>query len=166
MRMKRPRMASMDEVRITRDGADAVIEFADARISTTHLRIGPEVRDMTDEEILAIFNDNVRARDELAAAYDHVAVEIPPGRSQIEYFERGDQWVPRGDVLRCVIDDGGPDGEPIIHVDERELSWREFGRLLVSYAGWGMRIVFVPDDDLHEQPCIEVREPEREEPSE
>ena len=79
---------------------------------------------------------------------------------QIEYFEKGDQWTPHGDVLRCVISDGGPDNEPIIYVDDRELSWREFGRLMTTYAGWGMRIVFVPDDELHEEPQIEVREPE------
>ena len=79
---------------------------------------------------------------------------------QIEYFEKGDQWTPRGDVLRCVISDGGPDNEPIIYVDDRELSWREFGRLMTTYAGWGVRIVFVPDDELHEEPQIEIREPE------
>ena len=31
---------------------------------------------------------------------------------------------------------------------------------MTMYAGWGMRIVFVPDDELHEEPQIEVREPE------
>jgi len=90
----------------------------------------------------------------------HVAVEIPPGKPQIQYFEAGDQWTPRGSVLRCEIDKGGPDGEPIIAIDDHELSWREFGRLLVTYAGWGMRIVFVPDDRLDEQPEVQTREPE------
>ena len=52
------------------------------------------------------------------------------------------------------------DNEPIIYVDDRELSWREFGRLMTTYAGWGVRIVFVPDDELHEEPQIEIREPE------
>lgn len=52
------------------------------------------------------------------------------------------------------------DGEPVIHIDDHELSWREFGRLLTTHAGWGMRIVFVPDDEVHETPQIEVREPE------
>jgi hypothetical protein len=164
MRLKRPRVASLDEVRITRTDTAAVIEFADPQISTTHLQIGPEVQEMSDEEILALFNDGVEARDDFARNYDYVAVEIPPGRPQIEYRERCDQWTARGGVLRCVIDDGGPDGEPTFHIDDQELSLREFGRLLVTYAGWGMRVVFVPDDEVHESPRIEVRQPEEEEP--
>lgn len=62
---------------------------------------------------------------------------------------------------RCVVHDGGPDGEPIVDIDEHELSWTEFGQLLTTHAGWGMRLVFVPDDELHEKPRINVREPKR-----
>jgi len=65
----------------------------------------------------------------------HIAVEVSLGKPQIEYFEKGCQWTPRGDLLRCVIDDGGPYGELVIHIDDRELSWHEFGRLLTTYAG-------------------------------
>ena len=158
--MKRPHVASLDEVRITRDGEYAVVEFADATISTTNLKLPARAHEMTDQEILDLFNDCVRAQEQAVAAYDHVAVEIPPGKPQIEYFDRGDQWTPRGDVLRCVISDGGPDNAPIIYVDDRELSWKEFGRLLTTYAGWGMRVVFVPDDEIHDQPRVVVREPD------
>jgi hypothetical protein len=160
MRMKRPRVASLDEVHISRRGEYAIIEFADSTVSTTQFKLGPEVMSMSDEEILERFNASMRARDELMAEHEHVAVEVPIGRPQIEFFERGRQWTPRGGVLRCVIDDGGPEGEPVIHIDEHELSWGEFGRMLTTYAGWGMRIVFVPDDEIHEEPQIEVREPD------
>lgn len=88
----------------------------------------------------------------------YVAVEIAPGKPQIRYHRDADQWIPRGGVLRCVVHDGGPENEPIIHVDDRKLSWDEFGRLLTTYAGWGMRIVFVPRDELDEAPCIVVRQ--------
>ena len=71
----------------------------------------------------------------------------------------GGQWTPRGDVLRCIIEDGGPDGEAVIHVDDHELSLAEFGRLLTTYAGWGMRIVFVPDDRTYEEPEITICDP-------
>ncbi len=65
-------------------------------------------------------------------------------------------------MLRCVIEDGGgEDGLlPIIYIDDREFTWDEFGRMLCVYAGWGMRIVFVSDDELDKEPKIVVREPE------
>jgi hypothetical protein len=34
-----------------------------------------------------------------------------------------------------------------------------------THAVWGMRVVFVPDDEVHESPRIEVRQSEEEEPS-
>lgn len=59
-----------------------------------------------------------------------------------------------------MVHDTGPDSEPVIEVDDRELSWEEFGRLMTTFAGWGARIIFVPDDETHLEPTIEVREPE------
>ena len=161
MRRKRPHVASLDEVRITREAEAAVIEYADPSIWTTHLTLGPRVHQMTDQEILACFNEGIEAQQELAASYEHVAVEIPIGKPQLEFHERGNQWTPRGGVLRCLIEDGGPDGEATIEIDDHELSMAEFGRMLKTYAGWGMRIIFVPDDEVHETPTIEVREPDK-----
>ena len=85
----------------------------------------------------------------------------PPGEKQIGYHENSDQWVPRGDVLRCIIDDGGPNGEVTIRIDDQELSLREFGRLLSVHAGWGMRIAFVPEEFVTENPTVKIRKPER-----
>ena len=34
--------------------------------------------------------------------------------------------------------------------------------MLTPYAGWGMRIEFVPDDQLHRRPKLVVREPDPE----
>ncbi len=120
--------------------------------------LGSEVHQMTYREILDSFNAGIRATEALTAEYQYVAVEIPLGRLQIAYFSQGDQWTPRGDVLRCVIDEG-PDRMPLIHVDDHELSWAQFGKLLLTYGGWGMRIVFVPDDRLDEEPEVEMSEP-------
>jgi hypothetical protein len=162
-RKKRPRIARLDQVRISRDGEDAIIEFLDTAIATTHLRIGPRVQQMTNEEILLLFNQviaaQIRNRDELG---DYVAVEVPVGSPQVEEHPGTvNQWSPRGGVLRCVIEDGGgEDGTlPVIHVDDQEFAWDDFGRMLCTYAGWGMRIVFVPDDELERTPKIAVREP-------
>jgi hypothetical protein len=156
--MKKPYIATLDQVRISRQGENAVIEYIEPNVRTTHLTIGPEVQAMTDQEILERHNQVLRAQQQMASEYEHIAIEIPPGRPQIKYFEPGDQWTPRGDVLRCVIEDGGPDGEAVIYIDDQELSLKEFGRLLVTYAGWGMRIIFVPDDRIDEQPEIVVRD--------
>jgi nitrogen fixation protein len=165
-RKKKPRIARLDQVRISREGEDAIIEFLDAEIATTHLRIGPEVGMMTDEDILLLFNQviaaQIRNRDELG---EYVAVEVPVGSSQVERFPGTmTEWVPRGGVLRCVIEDGGgEDGtEPVIHVDDREFTLEEFGGMLLTYAGWGMRVVFVPDDELERTPKTVVREPDDE----
>jgi hypothetical protein len=89
----------------------------------------------------------------------YVAIEVPPGSPQIAFVTDCDQWVPRGEVLRCLIDDAGPDGEVVIHIDNRELSLFEFDRLLRTFSGWGMRICFVPADEVHRKPRIEVCEP-------
>jgi hypothetical protein len=50
----------------------------------------------------------------------------------------------------------------VVVIDDKELSMEEFGRMLATYAGWGMRIKFVPDDHLHRWPAHEVREPKAE----
>lgn len=159
-RYKRPYIATLDQVRITRKGDSALIEYADADIGDVNLQIGPEVAEMSEQEILDVHNGCIEVQQDVAASYEHVAVEVPVGRPQIRYFDRGDQWVPRGGVLRCVISDGGPDYEATVIIDDKELSLAEFGRMLLTYNGWGMRITFVPDDEIHEQPEVEVREPD------
>lgn len=163
MRMKKPYIANLGEVKISRQAEYGIIEYVEPNVSTTHLKIGPRVRDMTDQEILDEHNRILRIQQQMRLEYEHIAVEIPPGRPQIKYSELCNQWTPRGDILRCVIGDGGPGGEAILYIDEYELSLEEFGRLLTTYAGWGIRVVFVPDDRTEEEPDIEVRDPDDEE---
>ena len=161
MRTKKPRPASPDEVRITREGDTAIIEYADSSIAVVHLRIGPALPSMTDAEILGMYNEGLEAQAEIAASMDPTLTEIPPGRAQIEYSERSDQWVPRGQVLRCHIDHA-EDGEPVIQIDDVELDMRAFGRMLQVYAGWGMRLAFVEEDEVAHEPEIAVRDPDDE----
>src|ERR687892_2092634 len=101
MLLKQPYVATLDLVRISRQGDTAVIEYLDPNVYTTHLTIGPEIQDMSDQEILDLHNRCLLAEEWLAAEYEHIAVEIPPGRPQIKYLAPARQWVPRGDVLRC-----------------------------------------------------------------
>ena len=158
MRLRKPHPASLEEVKITRVGDEAIVEFVEPGIAVTHLQIGRRLRSMTDREILDCFNDSLGDHADLIQRGENVVFEVPPGGRQIEYFEPARQWAPRASLLRCVIDDGGPRGEAVVHIDDTELSLAEFGRLLCTFAGWGMRIAFVPEERLHDQPRVEVGE--------
>ena len=158
MRLKKPVRALIDQVRITREGNDAIIEYVDPEISGTRLTIGSQTETMTDRDIVDVLNGVLKAQEQLLVGWNKTVVEIQPGKRQVEYNKESDQWVPCGDVLRCVIDDGGPDGEVTIHIDNKELSLDEFGRLLRVHAGWGMRIAFVPEEFVTENPKVEIRE--------
>ena len=164
MKRKERYIVRLDEVRITREGDSAVIEYKEADVPTTHLKIGPEIAGMSDKTILMLFNDTLRAQAQMAAEYKHVAVEVPLGSPQMTYAARSEQWVPRGGVLRCLIEDD-ESGRLLVRIDDHELSMEEFGQLLVTHAGWGMRIEFVPADEVHRRPTHVVREskPEKDE---
>lgn len=159
MRPRRPRPASPDEVRITREGDTAAIEYADPSIRGVHMRLGPGLAAMTDAEVLEWFNAMLEAQAEHAAGVDRTLVEVPPGRPQIAYFERGDQWTPRGEVLRCHIETDAERGTLVL-IDDAALDMAAFGRLLGTFAGFGMRIAFVDEDDVAEEPAIVVKEPD------
>lgn len=53
---------------------------------------------------------------------------------------------------------GEPD-EPFLTIDDRDFTPREFAD---GGNVWrlGMRIAFVPDDEVYEEPIVEVREPD------
>ncbi len=158
MWIRKPQHASLDQVRITRDGGTAIIEPAASSIATSRFHIGPQIHEMSDQDILDKFNASIDIREKLRDCLDYVAIEIPPGRPQIEFVPGSGQWVPRGDVLRCrILDD--EEGRISIFIDDQELSLEEFGRMLLTYNGWGMRITFVEEEDIYEEPDIEVREP-------
>ena len=147
----------LDQVRITRDGETATIDHADPNLSGVHLTLGPQIAKMTDADIVEMYNDILDSQWALLQEWDKAVVEEPPGEPQIDYHENSDQWAPRGNVIRCIIADGGPEGEVTIHIDDRELSLREFGRMLAVHAGWGMRIQFVPEKFVTENPEVTVR---------
>jgi hypothetical protein len=55
-----------------------------------------------------MYNDVLDSQWALLQEWDNTVVEEPPGEPQIDYHENSDQWAPRGEVLRCIVDDGGP----------------------------------------------------------
>ena len=125
----------------------------------TYFEVGEQLARMSDEDILALFNATITVRDRLPSEHPYVAIEIPPGQPQIRYYPDVDQWVPRGGVVKCLID-SDEEGQVIIDVDGRELSLEEFGKMLVTYAGWGMRFEFTPEDATDRRPRLEVRDPD------
>ena len=134
MRKKAPRRASFDEVKIIREGETAVIEHADPNVSVARVNVGSQLQTMSDAAVLDLFNAMMDAQENLAAKFDSTAVEIPPGKPQVRFVEDSAQWVPRGRVLRCHIEDY-ENGETVIYIDDREFSLTEFGGLLRFFPG-------------------------------
>jgi hypothetical protein len=163
-KLRRPHVASPDEVRITRHGDYAEIVYADAKVASTSLKVGADkLAKMTDAELLDFWNEQIEAIDEfIRTQKPFTLTEIPVGKPQLEYHEQSDQWVPRGHVVRSVIVNDSPADidDTFISIDDRDFTVAEFLRMVGTFGGWGMRIAFVPDDDIHEQPRIKIREPE------
>jgi hypothetical protein len=155
---KQPYIASFDEVTVGRDADCARIEYKEAGIPVTHLPIGPGIAKMSDREIIEFHNECLRNHAKQLAEIGRVVLEVPLGLAQIKYFARSHQWVPRGRVLRCLIRNEEND-RLIIKIDEQELRLKQFGKMLATYQGWGMRIEFVPADDVHRRPALKVQEP-------
>ena len=65
MRKKKLVRALIDQIRIMRDGNDAIIEYADSEISHTRLTIGPQINTMTDSDIVDVFNGILDAQKKL-----------------------------------------------------------------------------------------------------
>jgi hypothetical protein len=156
MRPRRPYITTLADVTIKRSGESAVITYRDPAVRPVVFAIGRDIDRCSDAEILARFNDSLHAARAQTEGRQHVVVEITRGNAQLEYFVPAGQWVPRGAVLRCLIDES-PEGEPVIYIDDHALSLSEFGGLLRTYTGWGMRIIFV-EDDIAERPLVEIRD--------
>jgi hypothetical protein len=160
---RRPHVASPDEVRITRKGDAAVIEYGDLEIATTNFVVGAEqLARMSDEEILELWNSGIEATDELRRALSYVATEIPVGQPQLETSEITGELVARGEIVRCVIENRAEAGDDLfVSVDGKDLTLRQFAKMIESYTGWGMRVEIVPHDELHVRPKRSVKVPKK-----
>ena len=161
MRTRRPPQSTIDQVRISRKGEAAVIEHADSAYGTVNLIIGPQIETLTDREILEMFNDVIAAQEASIADPANRPIEIPKGRPQIEWLEDFQQWTARGHVLKCeVLDD--EDGNLVVYVDDEELDAEAFLQLIRPFAGWGMRITFMDESQIHDEPEVILRDPDDE----
>lgn len=119
---------------------------------------------MTDEELLELWNNGLEAMEEHRQSMRFTATEIPLGQPQLQFFGPGNQWTPRGHVVRCeILSDAAiaPSvAEPFVSIDGRDFTLGEFMTMVGTFGGWGMRIEFVPEDELHHRPRLKVQEPE------
>jgi hypothetical protein len=164
---RRPHVAAPDEVRITRSGGAAIIEYADPDVATTHFTIGAEkLATMTDADILAMWNDGIAATEEFRRSLTYVATEVPVGQPQLKPSELTGEPVARGEIVRCILEDRPENADDVfVSVDGQDLTLLQFANMLGTYTGWGMRIEIVPDDELHERPKRRVRTPKKDQRS-
>ncbi len=156
--MKKRFVATLDQVKITRLNDHTVsIEYNDPEFPGTNLTLDEDPETLTDQEILDMHNEILISIQRSNDSF--VLTEIPPGKPQIEFENNVEHWTARGQVLRCTVDDSDGWGEPpVINIDDQRLSWEEFGKLMLTFAGWGMRIEVVPVDRLTVRPEIEIRD--------
>jgi len=159
LRSRRPPQSTIDQVHISREGDYAIIEHADTAYGTTRLLLGPMVNDLTDAEILEIFNEIISAQEASVADPANRPIEIPRGRPQIEWLEDFQQWSARGHVLRCHVSDD-EDRNLVVYIDDKELDAEAFLKLIKPFAGWGMRITFMDETQVYDEPSVIVREPD------
>jgi len=154
------RIISQGEVKIRRDGDTATIDYSDPAMGAgMSLKVGPKLAKMTDLEVIEMHNDMILEMQEHREEHPFVAVEILEGKPQIEYSKQCSQWSARGDILRCYIESSEDSGHiPVIEIDGQRLSWMEFGKLVSSHEGWGMRVMFLPDDEIDKTPAIAIQE--------
>lgn len=161
MRSRRPPQSTIDQVHIARDGEFAIITHADPAYGTVNLKLGPEIEvaNLTDREILDLFNEVIAAQEASIADPANRPIEIPKGRPQIEWLEDFQQWSARGHVLKCEVSDD-EDGNLVVYVDDKELDAEAFVQLIRPFAGWGMRITFMDESHIHDEPDVIVRDPD------
>jgi hypothetical protein len=161
LRLRRLPQSTIDQVRISRDGDYAIIEHADPAYGSVNLKLGPEIATLTDREILDVFNDVIAAQEASIADPANRPIEIPKGRPQIEWLQDLQQWSARGHVLKCEVSDD-EDGNLVVYIDDKKLDSENFLQLIRPFAGWGMRITFMDESQIHDEPEVIVRDPDDE----
>ena len=159
MRKRRLPQSTIDQVRISRNGEYALIEHANPAYGSVNLKFGPEIATLTDREILDVFNDIIAAQGASIADPANRPIEIPKGRPQIEWLEDFQQWSARGHVLKCEVSDD-EEGNLVVYIDDKKLDSQSFLQLIKPFAGWGMRIAFMDESQIHDEPEVIVRDPD------
>jgi hypothetical protein len=150
---------SLDEATISRSGDYARIEYKQDGIGATYLQIGQEIDGMSDAEIIKLHNECFSNEAKRVVEYKYIPFEAPLDSGQMEYFARCDQWVPKSQALCCLLQ-SDERGRFLVKIDDQELRSKQFLKLLTTYEGWGMRIEFVPREEVLRRPIPNARKPE------
>lgn len=85
-------------------------------------------------------------------------IEIVDGQLQLKWDKTCRQWMPAGDVLRCVVNWNSNTGNTdrldglAIRIDDKSLTGQELLDMIETYEGWGMRIEFMHQNRLTDPP--------------
>jgi len=155
LRLRRPPQATIDQVHISRDGEYAIIEHADTAYGITRLLLGPMLQNMSDAEVLEVFNDIIAAQDASVADPANRPVEIPRGRPQIEWLEDLQQWSVRGKCCAAIC----PMTKMATWSSMSTMkNWTpSFLSLIKPFAGWGMRLTFIDESQVYDEPSVIIR---------
>lgn len=154
MARPKPFIATLQDVQITREGTAVHFSYLNRDHGGQRIEVGENTTNMSDLELLEIHNHIARKMIESSRNYEHIAIEIPEGKSQISYDKNCCQWVAKGEVIRCIVGWDEQNEGPLIEIDDKVLTWQEFGKLVSTWEGWGMRITCVPDDELSMTPTV------------
>lgn len=158
MARPKPFIATLQDVQITREGTAVHFSYPGRDHGGQIIEVGEDTTNMTDLELLEIHNDIARKTIEMIKSYEHIAIEIPEGKPQISYDKQCCQWVAKGDVIRCIVGWDEQNEGPSIEIDDKVLTWQEFGKMVSTWEGWGMRITCVPDNELSKTPTVVIGE--------
>jgi hypothetical protein len=132
VRKKRPHVATLEEVTITRDGEYAIIAYLDDSVATTQYHIGRDrLARMSDEDILMLWNaglatkeDDVRSRRDMGPALS------------------------RRNTMSCLITEAPTDPHhPFLQAEGRMFTAMEMAKLLGAHPGWTVRFELVPPEN-------------------
>ena len=162
MRFKKPTRVSIDQVRITREGNDAIVDHADAGISGAHLAIGPEIAAMTDADIVDLYNDILEFSASAPGGVGQDGRRRTAGgkTNRLSRKQRSMGAARRRTPLHHRRRrPRGRGHHP--YRRSRVVAQRNSAGCSAVHAGWGMRIAFVPEEFVTENPTVKVRKPKR-----
>lgn len=117
--------ATLADVHVHRHGTCAVIELDGEPRAAVWMELGPAARTMTDQEILDHHHRRV-----LSIVERNATMRGP----SVWWDDASESWRPYRCLVRCAAEGGATLDEPVVLIDELELTLAELGRMLVVHG--------------------------------